>query len=140
MAFCETLFADHLGNHRLLSNRSLWLSFTTLKCRRWVHENVVLLGDAAHTAHFSIGSGTKLALEDSIALAQAFEQHDDLTAALRTYRAGATPARRSHPARRRREPALLRERPPLPWLRAAAVCVPSADTLRKDHLGQPARP
>ena len=85
MAFCQALFADHLGHHRLLSNRSLWLSFTTLKCRRWVHENVVLLGDAAHTAHFSIGSGTKLALEDSIALAQAFEQHDDLRSALRTY-------------------------------------------------------
>ncbi|HYI13746.1 MAG TPA: FAD-dependent monooxygenase, partial [Thermomicrobiales bacterium] len=85
MAFCQALFNDHLGHHRLLSNRSLWLSFTTLKCRRWVHENVVLLGDAAHTAHFSIGSGTKLALEDSIALAQAFEQHDDLRAALRTY-------------------------------------------------------
>lgn len=85
MAFCQALFADHLGHHRLLSNRSLWLSFTTLKCRRWLHENVVLLGDAAHTAHFSIGSGTKLALEDSIALAQAFEQHDDLPSALRTY-------------------------------------------------------
>ena len=85
MAFCQSLFADHLGQHRLMSNRSLWLSFTTLKCRRWVHENVVLLGDAAHTAHFSIGSGTKLALEDSIALAQAFDQHDDMRAALRTY-------------------------------------------------------
>jgi len=85
MAYCQSLFSDHLGSHQLLSNRSLWLSFTTLKCRRWVHENVVLLGDAAHTAHFSIGSGTKLALEDSIALAQAFEQHDDLRAALRSY-------------------------------------------------------
>ncbi|MDQ3548349.1 MAG: FAD-dependent monooxygenase [Chloroflexota bacterium] len=85
MTFCQSLFADHLGQHRLLSNRSLWLSFTTLTCRRWVHENVVLLGDAAHTAHFSIGSGTKLALEDSIALAQAFEQHDDMRSALRTY-------------------------------------------------------
>lgn len=85
MAFCQALFADHLGRCRLLSNRSLWLSFTTLTCRRWVHENVVLLGDAAHTAHFSIGSGTKLALEDSIALARAFEQHDDLAVALRRF-------------------------------------------------------
>ncbi|HEX5165644.1 MAG TPA: FAD-dependent monooxygenase, partial [Thermomicrobiales bacterium] len=85
MAFCQLLFADHLGPHRLLSNRSLWLAFTTLKCRRWAHDNVVLLGDAAHTAHFSIGSGTKLALEDAIALAQAFEQHDRLQPALRSY-------------------------------------------------------
>ncbi|MGH9175961.1 MAG: FAD-dependent monooxygenase, partial [Vicinamibacterales bacterium] len=74
-----------------LSNRSLWLSFTTLSCRRWAHENVVLLGDAAHTAHFSIGSGTKLALEDSIALAQAFEQHDAIPDALRTFEQGRRP-------------------------------------------------
>jgi anthraniloyl-CoA monooxygenase len=85
LRFCGTLFADHLGRHRLLSNRSTWLSFLTLSCRRWSHENVVLLGDAAHTAHFSIGSGTKMALEDAIALASAFEQHDDIPAALREY-------------------------------------------------------
>ena len=57
-----------------MSNNSRWLHFVTIKNARWSHENVVLLGDAAHTAHFSIGSGTKLAMEDSIALAQAFER------------------------------------------------------------------
>lgn len=85
LAFCQALFADHLGQHRLMSNRSAWLTFQTLKCRRWSHENVVLLGDSAHTAHFSIGSGTKLALEDAIALSNAFEEHDTVPTALRSY-------------------------------------------------------
>jgi anthraniloyl-CoA monooxygenase len=91
VAFCEALFAEHLGPHRLLSNRSLWMTFVTLKTRRWSHGNTVLLGDAAHTAHFSIGSGTKLALEDAIALAQAFEETDDVRAALRAYELGRRP-------------------------------------------------
>lgn len=69
VAFLEKLFAKHLGGHALLSNRSSWLNFHTLRCRNWSHENVVLVGDAVHTAHFSIGSGTKLAMEDAIALA-----------------------------------------------------------------------
>jgi len=69
IAFLERLFAKHLGGHPLLSNRSSWLTFNTLRCRSWSHENVVLVGDAVHTAHFSIGSGTKLAMEDAIALA-----------------------------------------------------------------------
>lgn len=89
VAFCEDLFAEHLGGHRLRSNRSHWLLFPTLHNRRWSapsgHGNVVLLGDSAHTAHFSIGSGTKLAMEDAIGLAEAFERHDDVTAALRDY-------------------------------------------------------
>jgi anthraniloyl-CoA monooxygenase len=91
VAFCEALFANHLGSYRLLSNRSLWLRFITLKTRRWSHGNIVLLGDAAHTAHFSIGSGTKLALEDAIALAQAFEASGDVPAALRAYELGRQP-------------------------------------------------
>ena len=62
---------------RLLSNRSLWVSFQTLRTARWHTGNVVLLGDAAHTAHFSIGSGTKLAMEDAIALANALSQYPD---------------------------------------------------------------
>lgn len=70
IAYCEKLFAKHLNGHRLLSNRSIWRNFPTVKCRRWVHENVVLIGDAVHTAHFSIGSGTKLAMEDAIALSR----------------------------------------------------------------------
>lgn len=76
VAFCEDLFRQHLDGHRLLTNRSLWRTFPTVRCATWQHENIVLVGDAAHTAHFSIGSGTKLAMEDAIALAAAFREHD----------------------------------------------------------------
>jgi anthraniloyl-CoA monooxygenase len=75
LAACEALFAEELEGHRLLSNRSLWTSFLRVRCDSWHHGDVVLLGDAAHTAHFSIGSGTKLAMEDAIALSQAFVRH-----------------------------------------------------------------
>ncbi len=83
--FCEEVFSSHLGIHRLLPNRSSWLTFETLKNRRWSHDNVVLLGDAVHTAHFSIGSGTKLAMEDAIALAEGFEVHSDIQSAFQHY-------------------------------------------------------
>ncbi|HZA84088.1 MAG TPA: FAD-dependent monooxygenase, partial [Actinomycetes bacterium] len=82
IAFCQELFAPELAGHKLLSNRSLWTSFVTVRCASWHHGNVVLLGDAAHTAHFSIGSGTKLALEDSIALAHALVSERDVPSAL----------------------------------------------------------
>jgi anthraniloyl-CoA monooxygenase len=85
IAFCEGLFADDLDGHRLLSNRSIWLDFLRVRNRSWHHRNVVLLGDAAHTAHFSVGSGTKLAMEDAIALANAFVRHTDVDAALVDY-------------------------------------------------------
>ena len=75
IAFCQELFAPELGGHKLLSNRSLWISFVTVRCQGWHHGNVVLLGDAAHTAHFTIGSGTKLAMEDAVALSQALQRH-----------------------------------------------------------------
>ena len=68
---CEELLAGFLEGHRLISNNSRWITFTTVRNASWQHRNVVLLGDAAHTAHFSIGSGTKLAMEDAIALAGA---------------------------------------------------------------------
>lgn len=71
VAYCEQLFAPRLAGHKLCKNRSMWRSFPTVRCQSWSHENVVLLGDAVHTAHFSIGSGTKLAMEDAIALAKA---------------------------------------------------------------------
>jgi anthraniloyl-CoA monooxygenase len=85
LAYCEALFADHLRGRRLLSNYSRWLRFITVRNRRWSYQNIVLLGDAAHTAHFSIGSGTRLAMEDAIALANAFERHTALDAALKEY-------------------------------------------------------
>jgi anthraniloyl-CoA monooxygenase len=92
IAFCEELFADALEGHRLLGNNSRWIDFATLSNAVWSHENVVLLGDAAHTAHFSIGSGTKLAIEDAIALAWAFrERPDDVPAALAAYEAERRP-------------------------------------------------
>ncbi len=91
VAFCEALFAEHLAGRHLYSNRSHWLQFVTLKNARWSHENIVLLGDAAHTAHFSIGSGTKLAMEDAIALATACERHADLPTALRVFGLGRKP-------------------------------------------------
>ncbi|HEY8324995.1 MAG TPA: FAD-dependent monooxygenase [Ktedonobacterales bacterium] len=85
VAFCERLFAEELRGHRLLSNNSKWISFATLKCAHWHTGKLVLLGDSAHTAHFSIGSGTKLAMEDAIALANAIEQYADLGHALTEY-------------------------------------------------------
>ena len=85
IAYCEQLFADSLGGYSLLSNRSLWVNFVTAKNKIWWHNNIVLLGDAAHTAHFTIGSGTKMAMEDAIALSNSFEQHRDIEAALNAY-------------------------------------------------------
>jgi anthraniloyl-CoA monooxygenase len=72
--YLERHFADFLEGHKLLTNRSIWRSFPTIRNEKWHHENIVLIGDSAHTAHFSIGSGTKLAMEDAIALARAFRE------------------------------------------------------------------
>jgi anthraniloyl-CoA monooxygenase len=85
--YMERLFADFLDGHKLLTNRSIWRSFPTVKNAKWHAGNVVLLGDAAHTAHFSIGSGTKLAMEDAIALVKAFRDHGtrDVTKVLTAY-------------------------------------------------------
>jgi anthraniloyl-CoA monooxygenase len=84
-AYLGGVFARDLGGHELLSNNSRWINFLLVKNARWWFENVVLLGDALHTAHFSIGSGTKLALEDSIALSRAFDQTSDVRAALAAF-------------------------------------------------------
>ncbi len=70
--FLESVFADELQGHRLIVNRSFWRNFPMIRCERWTADHVVLLGDAKATAHFSIGSGTKLAMEDAIALYEAF--------------------------------------------------------------------
>jgi anthraniloyl-CoA monooxygenase len=70
--FLEGVFAEELAGHKLITNRSLWRNFPTIRCEKWTADNIVLLGDAKATAHFSIGSGTKLAMEDAIALYEAF--------------------------------------------------------------------
>lgn len=81
--YLEEVFKDDLGGHELLTNNFVrWLNFPLIKNARWHHENVVLLGDALHTAHFSIGSGTKLALEDAIALAACFPAGDGAASAV----------------------------------------------------------
>jgi anthraniloyl-CoA monooxygenase len=92
VAWCEALFAEALQGHRLVANNSKWINFVTVRNERWASGNVVLLGDAAHTAHFSIGSGTKLAMEDATALVWALRSNgDDLTAALADYEAERRP-------------------------------------------------
>lgn len=83
--YLAELFADHLGGGELLVNNSKWLNFPTLRNARWSDGNVVLVGDAAHTAHFSVGSGTKMAMEDAQALAQALDDEPDVPAALAAY-------------------------------------------------------
>jgi len=80
-----------LGGHQILGNNSRWLNFTTVRCASWRHRNIVLLGDAAHTAHFSIGSGTKLAMEDALALAACLHEQPCVDAALAAYEAERRP-------------------------------------------------
>jgi anthraniloyl-CoA monooxygenase len=85
------LCAGVLGGHELVANNSRWTAFGTVRCQTWRHENVVLLGDAAHTAHFSIGSGTKLAMEDALALAACLHEQDGVPGALAAYEAERRP-------------------------------------------------
>ncbi|RSM71504.1 bifunctional salicylyl-CoA 5-hydroxylase/oxidoreductase [Kibdelosporangium aridum] len=77
--------ADALGGHSIVGNNSKWTNFATIRCATWRHENVVLLGDAAHTAHFSIGSGTKLAMEDALSMAACLHEQSDVDSALAAY-------------------------------------------------------
>lgn len=90
IAICEEIFADYLGGHPLMTNAnhirgSAWLNFPRVLCEKWFHKNIVLMGDAAATAHFSIGSGTKLALESGIALAEALHTKDNISNAFEQY-------------------------------------------------------
>tara|TARA_R110000787_G_scaffold15560_8_gene48043 strand:- start:21 stop:2309 length:2289 start_codon:yes stop_codon:yes gene_type:complete len=90
IATCEEIFKDHLGGHELMTNAhhirgSAWINFPRVLCEKWSHENIVLMGDAAASAHFSIGSGTKLALESAIALADYVTEKDTLAEAFALY-------------------------------------------------------
>ena len=83
--YVGTVFAKDLKGNPLLSNNSKWINFLLVKNTDWFFDTVVLLGDALHTAHFSIGSGTKLAMEDAIALAQSFRTTSDVNDALASF-------------------------------------------------------
>jgi len=83
--YVAEVFARDLNGQTLLSNNSRWINFVLVKNRKWHFDNVVLLGDALHTAHFSIGSGTKLAMEDAIALKACFDRTADVAAALEEF-------------------------------------------------------
>ena len=88
---CEQLFADTLGGYPLVSNNSLWRQFPVVYNAAWSHGKYTLIGDALHTAHFSIGSGTRLAMEDAIALDKALAAHSDVPSALTAYEGARRP-------------------------------------------------
>ncbi len=91
-AYCEEVFKEYLNGHPLLSNKSMWLNFAVVRNQRWHHRNIVLIGDALRTVHFSIGSGTRTALEDAITLSKAFEAHgEDVDGALESFEKGRKP-------------------------------------------------
>jgi len=83
--YCERLFANDLGDHPLLTNRSLWTNFRAVTNRNWSYGNVMLLGDALRTVHFSVGSGTRMALQDSIVLARSLAHSTDVEEAAREF-------------------------------------------------------
>ncbi len=90
-AVCEKVFASTLDGHRLVSNKSVWRNFPWIWNERWSFKNMVLIGDALHSAHFSIGSGTRLAIEDAIALVKALEAEGDISRALVGYQTARAP-------------------------------------------------
>jgi anthraniloyl-CoA monooxygenase len=92
LRYLEQAFAGQLRGHRLIGNRTRWTRFRTVRCQRWSSGRTVLLGDAAHTAHYSIGSGTKLAMEDAIALAEALDAEPDPASSFGRYEAARRPA------------------------------------------------
>ena len=85
LAYFEELFSEELDGHKLISNKSIWRNFPVVSNESWHHENVVLIGDAAHTAQFSIGSGTKIAMEGAIALAQSLGEENSVDRAISAY-------------------------------------------------------
>jgi 2-polyprenyl-6-methoxyphenol hydroxylase-like FAD-dependent oxidoreductase len=90
-AICEGVFADTLDGHELVSNKSVWRNFPWIWNEHWSFRNIVLIGDALHSAHFSIGSGTRLAIEDAIALTKSLEAEIEISTALQRYQAERKP-------------------------------------------------
>ncbi|HSA71966.1 MAG TPA: FAD-dependent monooxygenase, partial [Burkholderiales bacterium] len=90
-AYCERVFGPDLDGHPLVSNRSIWRNFPLLWTPRWIADNIVLIGDAVRTGHFSIGSGTRLAMEDAIALVKALSQNLSLEESLASFEAARRP-------------------------------------------------
>lgn len=93
IAFSEELFAEELGGHPLITNRSIWHSLPVTRSRKWSFGNRVLLGDALHSAHPTIGSGTRIAMEDSIALVEALQEEPNISAALSLFQTNRAPAK-----------------------------------------------
>ena len=136
--FLEGVFAKELEGHKLTVNRSLWRNFPTIRCEKWTHDNIVLIGDAKATAHFSIGSGTKLAMEDAIALFNAFQATGakDVKQGARALRDRAAAGGREDAAFRRRVAGVVRARAPLLGHGPDALRVRPDDAREGDHLRQ----
>ena len=138
VAYLEQLFEDELQGHPLLANRSIWRRFPTVRNARWHSGNVVLLGDAAHTAHFSVGSGTKLAMEDAIALAAALKAEASIPDCARRLRGRPAAPGGEPPARGAGEPRVVRVGGALPRHRAAPVRLQPAHPKPPHHPREPA--
>ncbi len=134
------IFADELGGHAVLTNNSKWLNFTTVRNERWHDGNLVLLGDAAHTAHFSIGSGTKLAMEDALALAACLHEQPDVDAGARGLPGRAQAGRRVDPARGAGLAGVVREHRHVRRPGPGHVLLQPAHPLPPDHLREPQGP
>ncbi len=138
-ARCAKIFAEALGGRELRAHNSAWTAFRTVVNERWSYGNTVLIGDAAHTAHFSIGSGTKLAVEDALALATAVGEHPDLTEALTAYESGRRPVVESRPpasAGSRSSPTTSTARPAA----SPSTCSPAAAASPTPTCGCATRP
>ena len=140
---CRRIFADHLGGHPLMSNAthlrgSAWLNFPRVLCEKWWHGNVVLLGDAAATAHFSIGSGTKLAMEGAVALAAALVERPALEEAFARYEAAPAHRGAPPPVRGQELPRVVRGRRAVPPPRPGPVQLLAADAFAADQPREPA--
>ena len=134
----EVLGGPSGGKHSLVANNSRWTTFTTVRCQTWRHENVVLLGDAAHTAHFSIGSGTKLAMEDALALAACLHEQDGIGGGPGRLRGRAPAGGGLDPARGAGQPGVVREPRPVRRPGPAPVRLQHHDPQPPGHLRQPA--